>query len=140
MKIKPLYVYALILASCLFLPSLVNARGFGADAGPLREPPPPVIMYPIYETADITGKEFLEFRWRPEFGAIGRYEFRLYKGYDRVADNLMTKQTLEATETSYNVASDQFINGQIYTWSLISISYSGVKSEKSFNSFKIIKN
>lgn len=140
MKIKHLSLYALIFTLCLSLPLPISASGFGADAGPLREPPPPVIMYPIYETADITGKESLEFRWRPEFGAIGHYEFKLYKGYDRVADNLITKQTLNATETSYNVANENFVNGEIYTWTLISISFSGVKSDKSFNSFRIIKN
>jgi hypothetical protein len=108
--------------------------------GPLREPPPPVLMYPIYETADITGKDSLEFKWMPECGVIGHYELKLYKGYDRIADNLMIKQTLASNESSFKVAGNQFNNGEIYTWTLISISYSGVKSDKSFNSFRIIKN
>ena len=30
-------------------------------------------------------------------------------------------------------------DGKVYTWSLVRVSYAGYKSDKSFNSFKVIK-
>jgi len=37
------------------------------------------------------------------------------------------------------IKSDLFKDGQVYTWSLIRIATTGYKSDRSFNSFKVVK-
>ena len=55
------------------------------------------------------------------------------------AANLIHKENLPADASSLKIDSALLEDGKVYTWSLIRISYAGYKSDKSFNSFKIIK-
>ncbi|MFH1398355.1 MAG: hypothetical protein ABIH27_07400 [Candidatus Omnitrophota bacterium] len=42
-------------------------------------------------------------------------------------------------EYSINIKSELFEDSQVYTWSLIRVSFSGQKSDKSTSSFEVIK-
>ena len=55
------------------------------------------------------------------------------------AANLIYKENLPAGASSIKVKADLFEVGQVYTWSLAQVSFAGYKSDKSFNSFKVIK-
>jgi len=107
-------------------------RGFNS-------PPEPRLIYPISDKVILTGKDFLEFRWWNDFIGIEHYEFKLYKGYNMYASDLIYKQSLPSRASSIKIKSELFEDGQVYTWSLIQVSFGGQKSDKSFNSFKVIK-
>jgi hypothetical protein len=101
--------------------------------------PAPQLEYPVTEQVILTGKDFLEFKWWNDFMGIDHFIFRIYKGYNMYESGLFYKQNLPADESSVKIKSDLFKDSQVYTWSLIQVSFSGQKSDKSFNSFKVIK-
>jgi len=70
---------------------------------------------------------------------LRKFIFKIYKGYKMYLANLIYKEDLPPDASSVKIKSDLFEDGQVYTWSLIQISYSGYKSDRSFNSFKVIK-
>jgi hypothetical protein len=85
---------------------------------PLTRPPEPHLVYPVSEKVILSG-DYLEFKWWNTFRGIGRYEFRLYRGYEMYQPNLMEKQILSFNASSIKISSDKFENNQVYTWSLI---------------------
>ena len=102
-------------------------------------PPAPRMLYPIYETAVITGNNPVEFRWFNDYMGIDHFIFKIYKGYNMYESGLIDKQNISSGKASVKISADLFENGQVYTWSLIQVALSGEKSEKSFNSFKVIR-
>ena len=52
---------------------------------------------------------------------------------------MIYKENLPAGADSIKIKTDLFDDKQVYTWTLVQISFSGSKSDKSFNSFKVIK-
>ena len=112
--------------------------GFTLDSGQ-NSPPEPRLRYPIYETAVISGDQPLEFSWWNDWTDTSGFILRIYKGYNMYADNLILKENLSANVASFKVKVDLFEEGQVYTWSLVRISFAGYKSDRSFNSFKVIK-
>jgi len=132
-KIAIAIIFILSLGSPVFARSRGLVEFFNA-------PPEPRLMYPTGETVILTGKDFLEFKWWISgFIDIDYYDFRLYKGYNMYASNLIFKQRLPANTFSIKIESSLFEDGQVYTWALRQIVYSGEKSDPSFDSFKIIK-
>ena len=115
---------------------------FAGDLGMTRSgfsgTPPPRLLYPITDKVDLSGKDSLEFRWWNNFG-IDHYEFRLFKGYNMYAPDQLDKKILPSKISSIAVKADVFEDGQVYSWSLIAVSYGGQKSDKSFSSFRVIK-
>jgi len=107
--------------------------------GPPDYPPEPRLSYPTAEAVILSGQEFLEFKWWDDFSPVRAYEFRLYKGYNMYADDLLMKQELPPNTSSFKVKSEIFEDGKTYTWSLIQIGLGGSKSDASFNSFRVIK-
>ncbi|MCX5706652.1 MAG: hypothetical protein NTW13_03165 [Candidatus Omnitrophica bacterium] len=133
---------ALIVVSfilCLALSGFASDIRFGQFEGSFNAPPEPRLLYPITDEVILTGKDFLEFRWRSNFFEADHFIFRIYKGYNMYAAGLVYKEEIKASESSIQVKADLFSDGQVYTWSLIQVSNSGCKSDKNFNSFKIIK-
>ena len=112
---------------------------FTLDRGPYNSPPEPRLKYPIYETAMISGDQPIEFSWWNDWTDTSGYTLRIYKGYNMYADNLILKENLPANADSFKVKADLFEEGKVYTWSLVRISFTGYKSDKSYNSFKVIK-
>jgi len=102
--------------------------------------PEPRLRHPIYDTVIINGDQPLEFSWWNDFMDTGGFILRIYKGYNTYADSLILKERFPHNIDSFKVRADLFEEGKVYTWSLIRISLAGYKSDKSFNSFKIIKN
>jgi len=127
----------LILSSGIL--SFAGTVGFTLDCGGFNSLPEPRLRYPISETAILTGSDPLEFQWWNDVVGIRGFIIKIYKGYNMYAGNLIHKEDLPPGASSVKVDSGLFEDGQVYTWSLIRISYTGYKSDRSFNSFKVIK-
>ena len=112
---------------------------FTLDNGAFNSLPEPRLRYPIYETAIITGNEPLEFAWWNDAVGTRGFTLKIYKGYNMYAANLIHKEDLPPEASSVKIKSDLFEDGQVYTWSLIRVAYTGYKSDRSFNSFKAVK-
>jgi len=119
--------------------SLAGTVSFTLDSGQYNSPPEPRLRHPIYDTVIIENDQALEFGWWIDSTDTGGFILKIYKGYNMYADNLILKENLPADVDSFKVKTDLFEDGKVYTWSLIRTSLSGYKSDKSFNSFKIIK-
>lgn len=122
----------ILLFACLAPAS--NAR-FGFE----NEPPAPRLLHPIYDTVTLTGNSPLEFRWFNDYAGTDHFIFKLYKGYNVSGPNLIYEQNIPSGESARKIETDLFKDGQIYTWSLVRVGFDGKKSDKSFNSFKVIR-
>jgi len=135
-----------ILFFCLLAGSPILCSSSRADnlsfaaGGPNQSFSGPDLFYPITDDIDLKGKPYLEFKWRrSDFVYTRSYDFRLYKGYQTIASNLILKRIISANDYPFKVESLVFDSNQAYTWVLRQITLSGRKSDKSFSSFKIIK-
>ncbi|MFA4993439.1 MAG: hypothetical protein WC571_05675 [Candidatus Omnitrophota bacterium] len=136
-KIVAIAIFLALFSSSL---SLAGTVSFSLDNGPFDSLPEPRLRYPITDTVTLTANQPLEFKWWNDLIGIRGFTLKIYKGYNMYAADLLLKEDLSADVSSFKAASDFFQGGQVYTWSLIRISYTGDKSDKSFNSFKVIKN
>jgi hypothetical protein len=133
MKVK-VSVLTLMIFSCFsILPALAVDVGDMVRAGFFA--PGPQMISPLSEEVDLSGKAFLEFSWHKY--SNDDFEFRLFKGYQMYAANLILKERISVS--SIQVSSDKFEDGQVYTWAVKQVFRNGVKSDESFHSFKIIK-
>ena len=139
MAIKKILVISSVLVLLCAVASFAGSFSFTLDNGAFNSLPEPTLRYPIYETAIITGNDPLEFSWWNDVVGIRGFTIKIYKGYNMYAANLILKEDLPPEASSVKIKSDLFVDGQVYTWSLIRISYTGYKSDRSFNSFKVIK-
>jgi len=129
-------IFVLALTVSLFAGSI---GGFGGRGG-FNYIPAPRLLSPITDDVDLSGKEFLEFKWTLQNPvAIRGYDFRLYKGYNTSSDTLVFKQQIEGDVDSFQIKSSELEINQVYTWKLRAIGMSGVKSDSSFSPFKIVK-
>ena len=112
--------------------------GFSLNNGLNNNPPEPRLRYPIYDTVVISGDQPLEFTWWNDLADTRGFVFKIYKGYNMYADNLLLKEELPADAASTKVQANLFEAGKVYTWSVVRISLAGFKSDRSFNSFKVI--
>lgn len=132
-------IIVFILSCFVFL--TVNAyASFGSLRDTFCPPPEPRLLYPISDKVDLKGKDTLEFRW--QISTIidkDYYDFRLYKGYEMYEKNLILKKKLDPDIYSFTIDSSQFEDGQVYTWSLRQVARARGKSERSYDSFKVIK-
>jgi len=135
---KILIITSLLLLSCVAA-GFAGSFSFTLDNGVFNSLPEPRLRHPINETAILNGNDPLEFKWWDDFIGVRGFIFRIYKGYNMYAANLIHKEDLPASASSLKIKSDLFADGQVYTWSLIRVSSTGYKSDKSFNSFKVIK-
>ena len=140
MKNKVKVMMATILVLLLIVPVFAGDGSsiiFGRSCVLL---PGPRLCYPVNDEVVLTGKDFLEFRWWNDCMRIDHFIFKIYKGYTMYGSDLVHKQNLPAHISSLKIKSELFQDGQVYTWSLQQVSLDGQKSDKSFNSFKVIKN
>lgn len=137
------FIISVVMVLASALAPLAFANGFlDRDIGRLFDyPPAPRLIYPISDKVNLSGKESLEFKWDVYGGYINTayFDFRLYKGYNTVAANLILKKRVDYNAYSIKVSSDLFEDNQVYTWTLRQILNSGEKSDPSYNSFLIIK-
>lgn len=98
------------------------------------------LLYPVTDHIDLSGKDYLEFRWtRTDLVMTDHFDFRLYKGYNTLESNLIFKQGFPADIYPIQVPSSQFEKNQVYTWVLVQVFFDGRKGDKAFSSFRIIK-
>jgi len=132
--------FCLLIAVTAFCQFLL-ASNLSFDIGGFnRSFPGPDLFYPITDDIDLKGSAYLEFKWRrSDFAYTRSYDFRLYRGYQTLADNLILKKSIPVEEYPLNISSGEFETGQVYTWVLIQVLNDGRKSDRSFSSFRIIK-
>jgi len=103
--------------------------------------PAPKLLSPLTNDIDLTGKQFLKFEWirYEDPTKVDHYEFRLYRGYGMVQAGLITKQNFSYGDYPIKMPSSLFEAGQVYSWSLRIVYFTGVKGDYAFGSFSIIK-
>jgi hypothetical protein len=134
----------ILLALALTVPALAGDRvGLSVNVGgSLSHVPEPRLLSPTTEQVDLTGQTSLVFEWSPFEGDITRrdyYDFRVYKGYNRVAENLIFKEKVSKSSHKMDLNADRFENGQVYTWSVRQVYMNGSKSRKAAASFKAVR-
>jgi hypothetical protein len=112
---------------------------FNRSMGFYNTPPGPRLLSPITDKIILTGKDSLEFRWLSSFTGTDHFIFKIYKGYNMYAPDLIYEQSLPPYTSSIKIKSELLEEGRVYTWSLIQVFLGGQKSDKSSSPFKIIK-
>lgn len=101
--------------------------------------PGQTLLYPTIGDIDLSGKDYLEFRWiRTDLAGTDYFDFRLYKGYNTVESNLILKKQFPSNTFPIEIPASTFEKGQVYSWVLVQVFLGGRKGDKSFSSFKII--
>ncbi len=111
------------------------------DIGESSYIPPPRLIAPSTDVVDLSGQDCLEFKWSPHEGNPTKrdhYDLRLYKGYQAYGQYRIYKTFLPPRQWSLCLSADMFEDGGVYTCTLRQ-AYSGVKSKRTFQSFKVIK-
>ena len=139
MKKIPKFIILLCLSFCFNFPAFSRGLGDLTLSNSFDTPVEPRLLYPTSDEVDLSGKSSLEFKWFPYFTNTRQYIFKLYKGYHMSKDGLIVQQDLPADASTFEVKAEMFEDGQVYTWSLVRVSQSGQKSDKSFNSFRVTK-
>ncbi len=127
---------------CFLLSSIFVSPVFCADAVRLNEEldfsPGPRLLYPVTDNIKLEGARQLEFKWeRPDILKVKYYDFKLYKGYNTVASNVIFSKRISYNECPLKLDISLFEVGQVYAWAVVSIFDTGQKSDKSYSSFKI---
>ena len=130
---------AAVIALAVCAAAQMNMAEF--DIGESDYIAPPRLITPSADVVDLSGKDCLEFSWSPHEGnPIKRdhYDLRIYKGYQAYGQYRIYKTLLPPRQWSICLNADMFENGGAYTCTLRQV-YSGVKSKRTFQSFKVIK-
>lgn len=136
---KKLFVISLGIFFLFTAKSFCGDLSFSYNTGYFDQVPEPRLRYPINDTAILAGNGPLIFKWWNDYSDVRSFIFRIYKGYNMYENNLILRKELPADASSVEIESGLFSDGQVYTWSLVRVSLTGRKSDKSFNSFKVIK-
>ncbi|MFA6282478.1 MAG: hypothetical protein WCY05_08290 [Candidatus Omnitrophota bacterium] len=137
MKNKTKFLIIIVLISLCAVPLFAREFGFSPSRS-FERPPEPHLVFPIYDEAVIVG-DMLEFKWWHANIGIDRYEFNLYKGADMFSGDLILKKILPFNQSSIKIDASLFENHQVYTWSLRQVTNSGLKSDRSFITFRVTK-
>ena len=125
-------ISVLLIITAFFMPQSVLSRSTSAEI-----PVEPRLIYPVTEEVNVSGPTLL-FKWWHAAIKIDRFEFKLYKGGGSSGE-VVVKKTLPFNVSSFEVESSLLENNQTYTWCLRQVSDNGLKSEKSFITFRVIK-
>lgn len=139
MAMRKILIIMLVLVLSPAVISLAGPLSVNLDSKLHNSPPVPRLRYPINDTVILPLNQALEFSWWDDFEQTRGYIFKLYRGYNIFAANLIFKEELPSEASSIKIKPELFNTGQVYTWSLVRISFSGSKSDKSFNSFKVLR-
>lgn len=137
----PLKLSVIVIFCIMFWPGFVFAGpvSFSLTTSSYNEVPQPRLRYPIYDHVELNQDQPLEFQWWNDYAQTSSYIFKIYKGYNLYASNLLHKEELSSDTAAVKIDPGLFIDGQVYTWSLVRVAFGGYKSDKSFNSFKVTK-
>lgn len=104
---------------------------------------PPVLISPKEEVVDITAKEKLEFKWKAYESPymVYGYLFRIYRGTDMTKKNEVYAEQVSGLDTSIEVSTDYFEDGETYTWYIKQINNAPplLFSDPAYWTFKVIK-
>jgi len=139
MKNMRIAAISAIFVLSLGLAAFAATLSFTLDEGAFNSVPEPRLRYPINDTVTLAGNEPLEFKWWNSYVGVRGFVFNIYKGYNMYAGDLIHKEELPAGAYSVKLKPELFEDGHVYTWSLVQVSSAGYKSDRSFNSFKVIK-
>ncbi len=129
----------LILMVAMLFPGVAFGGLPAMSEEAIFNPPPVRLIYPVTDKVSLAGKDYLEFKWWDDFGQTDHMEFRLFKGYDMLASDQILKEDVPARRSSLKVSASQFKEGQVYTWCLVRVALGGRKSDKTFQSFQVVK-
>ncbi len=136
MHIKMAFALALMLLPFAEVPAQDQRTDiFGRQA---NEPAPPRLISPVTEKIFLNDRSVLEFRWENSAIDVRFFEFRLYRGYDLYAKNLILKEHIPGSRSVFSLPAATFAAGQTYSWSLVRINPDGRKSERSVASFTLV--
>jgi len=131
-----------VVFAVLFLNLFLSVQSSQADArglDPFGGFPGPQLVSPIADNIVLPAGSGVKFKWLCGRPRIDHYEFRLYKGYAMTADTLIMKNDVKPGDCEFELPAASFDVGQAYSWSLQIVLLNGDKSDKSYNTFKIIK-
>ena len=108
----------------------------------IQRPPQVRLTAPVSEEVFLPPEGQLEFRWEPR--SAGRrwrkhYDFRLYRGYEPTAENLILHNRLSGNTHKLILDATIFQDNEIYTWSVTQTNYKGFRSPPGFRSFRVRK-
>ena len=96
------------------------------------------LLYPVTDDIDLSGKDYLEFRWIvTDLARTDYFDFRLYKGYNTTGKNLIFKKRFPADAIPVRLTASLFEKNQVYTWTLEQVFNNGYKGDKSSSPFRI---
>jgi len=102
--------------------------------------PGPMLLYPTTDDIDLGGKDSVEFKWERTDSVITLYyDFRLYKGRQATADNLILQKKVYESDYPVSLPSSTLEENQVYTWVVRQVFNNGMKSDKSYSPFMIKK-
>ena len=108
----------------------------------MQNVPAPRLILPASDKVVVEKGQPVVFKWSPHeamFAGGRYYDFRLYEGYNMVQSSLIFKKRLPGNVRQYHMEGKFFKDGQVYTWSLRQ-GYSAIgKSNRSIQSFRVIK-
>ena len=100
--------------------------------------PGPELYSPCTDNVPLRGREELKFDWHPLTPAfLRRYVFKLYRGYSTTDDSKIMETELLPSSYSFAIPATEFVPGEVYSWELSAVFIDGMKTEKSFCSFKV---
>lgn len=137
MSNKTKFLVIMVLFSLSVTP-LLAINFFSGPSRSFEKPPEPRLVCPINDVVVLSGDTLLFKWWHANIG-IDRYEFNLYKGSQMFSDYLMLSKILPFSQSSIEVDASLFENGRVYTWSLRQATDSGLKSDKNFITFSVVK-
>ncbi|MFA5038678.1 MAG: hypothetical protein WC732_03250 [Candidatus Omnitrophota bacterium] len=103
--------------------------------------PEPQLLEPRGEVVDLSGKDTLEFKWSPFIGRLWErqyYDFRLYKGRDRLEGSQILVSKVAKNQYSISVDASLFEDGEAYAWGVAQV-YMDRKSEQAYSTFEVVK-
>lgn len=137
MHIKMACAFALML---LCVPAVIAQTPLsGVFRRQADEPAPPRLISPVTEKFPLNNSSVLEFHWENSAIEVRFFEFRLYRGYDLYAKNLMLKENIPGSRSVFSLPAATFEAGQTYSWSLVRVNLDGRKSERSWAAFTVKK-
>ncbi len=136
---RKIALIAMVFILCLTGLSVAAGLSCTCDDNSFNNSFAPRLKYPRNNIAVLTADAPLKFSWWNDVMDTRGFILKVYKGYNMYAASLMLKEELLQDASSFSVKSSLFNDGQVYTWSLVRVSGGGYKSDRSFNSFKVIK-
>lgn len=106
----------------------------------------PVLLEPLQEIVDLSGKDELTFKWKPvkEYFNIDYYEFHIYQGYQMTSQRDVFDKHVSSMDKEVSVPAQIFEDGEVYSWSVTQVELwpDGTYhfSDPAFRSFKASNN